>query len=330
MARGSRRSRPSPSPSPPRSRRAQKIAGLTLDRRRGAGDRGQRRGLRRRRRRTARRGGQARGAAAGRGACMFTPAVPILLMQCVPANKRGAVMGLDSAVNAVARIVAPVAFGKWLFPGDGGPSRSAARCPRRRRRGGERRGGVFPRRGFFPSARRGASSWSSGGSWSWACTGGAGIGARGRGGRRRRKDLPRPRQNVFPHFMSRLVSKPGARHQSRLPGRTRVIHVGRPEISKSRKTVLAPFLERLNLADDALGGRRARASARTSSRTRRGSSRLDPDPAGPFATPLASPSRRLRVLAPASIRASSGRPRRSPPPLPSHSRACATEPTLLG
>ena len=43
---------------------------------------------------------------------------------------------------------------------------------------------------------------------------------------------------------------------------------------------MAPLLERLNLADDALGGRRPRASARTSSRTRRGSSRLDPDPAG--------------------------------------------------
>jgi hypothetical protein len=28
-------------------------------------------------------------------------------------------MGLDSAVNAVARIVAPVAFGKWLFAGTG-------------------------------------------------------------------------------------------------------------------------------------------------------------------------------------------------------------------
>ena len=54
------------------------------------------------------------------GIPLFTPAVPILLMQCVPANKRGAVMGLDSAVNAVARIVAPVAFGKWLFAGTGG------------------------------------------------------------------------------------------------------------------------------------------------------------------------------------------------------------------
>ena len=33
-------------------------------------------------------------------------------MQCVPKTRRGAVMGLDSAVNAVARIATPVAFGK--------------------------------------------------------------------------------------------------------------------------------------------------------------------------------------------------------------------------
>ena len=46
------------------------------------------------------------------GIPLFTPAVPILLMQCVPKNQRGAVMGLDSAVNAVARIATPIAFGK--------------------------------------------------------------------------------------------------------------------------------------------------------------------------------------------------------------------------
>ena len=48
------------------------------------------------------------------GIPLFTPAVPILLMQCVPKTRRGAVMGLDSAVNAVARIATPVAFGKAL------------------------------------------------------------------------------------------------------------------------------------------------------------------------------------------------------------------------
>ena len=41
------------------------------------------------------------------GIPLFTPAVPILLMQCVPKTRRGAVMGLDSAVNAVARIATP-------------------------------------------------------------------------------------------------------------------------------------------------------------------------------------------------------------------------------
>ena len=35
-------------------------------------------------------------------------------MQCVPKTRRGAVMGLDSAVNAVARIATPVAFGTAL------------------------------------------------------------------------------------------------------------------------------------------------------------------------------------------------------------------------
>lgn len=46
------------------------------------------------------------------GIPLFTPAVPILLMQCVPKTRRGAVMGLDSAVNAVARIATPIAFGE--------------------------------------------------------------------------------------------------------------------------------------------------------------------------------------------------------------------------
>ena len=37
------------------------------------------------------------------GIPLFTPAVPILLMQCVPAHKRGMIMGLDSSINSVAR-----------------------------------------------------------------------------------------------------------------------------------------------------------------------------------------------------------------------------------
>lgn len=46
------------------------------------------------------------------GLPLFTPAIPILLMQCVPPTRRGFVMGVDSAINAVARIVAPIYFGR--------------------------------------------------------------------------------------------------------------------------------------------------------------------------------------------------------------------------
>ena len=46
------------------------------------------------------------------GIPLFTPAIPILLMQCVPPSRRGWVMGLDSAVNAVARIATPIILGK--------------------------------------------------------------------------------------------------------------------------------------------------------------------------------------------------------------------------
>jgi len=51
------------------------------------------------------------------GLPLFTPAIPILLMQCVPPNKRGAVMGIDSAINSMARIVSPIFFGR-LFARD--------------------------------------------------------------------------------------------------------------------------------------------------------------------------------------------------------------------
>ena len=49
------------------------------------------------------------------GIPLFTPAVPILLMQCVPPKKRGAVMGLDSAVNSAARIMTPILLGKVYY-----------------------------------------------------------------------------------------------------------------------------------------------------------------------------------------------------------------------
>mmetsp|Transcript_4327 Transcript_4327/g.15862 ORF Transcript_4327/g.15862 Transcript_4327/m.15862 type:complete len:529 (-) Transcript_4327:100-1686(-) len=46
------------------------------------------------------------------GLPLFTPAIPILLMQCVPPTKRGAVMGIDSAINSMARILSPLVFGR--------------------------------------------------------------------------------------------------------------------------------------------------------------------------------------------------------------------------
>jgi|TARA_B100001142_G_scaffold171444_1_gene170966 MFS transporter, DHA1 family, tetracycline resistance protein len=61
------------------------------------------------------------------GIPLFTPAVPILLMQCVPKNKRGAVMGIDSAVNSVARILTPVLLGRY-YSGDVGACFFAAGC----------------------------------------------------------------------------------------------------------------------------------------------------------------------------------------------------------
>ena len=39
------------------------------------------------------------------------PSIPTTLLQCVPPYRRGAIMGLDSSVNTVARILAPIALG---------------------------------------------------------------------------------------------------------------------------------------------------------------------------------------------------------------------------
>ena len=51
------------------------------------------------------------------GLPLFTPAIPILLMQCVPPTRRGTVMGVDSAINSMARIISPIIFGR-LFASD--------------------------------------------------------------------------------------------------------------------------------------------------------------------------------------------------------------------
>jgi len=46
------------------------------------------------------------------GVPLYGPCIPTMLLQCVPSRKRGAVMGLDGAINTVARVVAPLAMGQ--------------------------------------------------------------------------------------------------------------------------------------------------------------------------------------------------------------------------
>ncbi|KAL7500017.1 hypothetical protein ACHAWT_007972 [Skeletonema menzelii] len=46
------------------------------------------------------------------GVPLYAPSVPTMLLQCVPSNKRGAVMGFDGTVNTLARVVSPLAMGE--------------------------------------------------------------------------------------------------------------------------------------------------------------------------------------------------------------------------
>lgn len=46
------------------------------------------------------------------GVPLYGPSVPSMLLQCVPSNKRGAVMGFDGTVNTIARVVSPLAMGE--------------------------------------------------------------------------------------------------------------------------------------------------------------------------------------------------------------------------
>lgn len=46
------------------------------------------------------------------GVPLYGPSVPTMLLRCVPSRRRGAVMGLDGAVNTVARVLAPLAAGE--------------------------------------------------------------------------------------------------------------------------------------------------------------------------------------------------------------------------
>lgn len=45
------------------------------------------------------------------GVPLYGPTIPTMLLQCVPSRKRGAVMGLDGAINTVGRVIAPLAMG---------------------------------------------------------------------------------------------------------------------------------------------------------------------------------------------------------------------------
>ena len=46
------------------------------------------------------------------GVPLYGPTIPTMLLRCVPPNKRGAVMGLDGAINTVARVVSPLLMGE--------------------------------------------------------------------------------------------------------------------------------------------------------------------------------------------------------------------------
>ena len=45
------------------------------------------------------------------GVPLYGPTVPTMLLRCVPSYRRGAVMGLDGAVNTLARVMAPLVMG---------------------------------------------------------------------------------------------------------------------------------------------------------------------------------------------------------------------------
>eukprot|EP00804_Cyclotella_cryptica_P020665 CCRYP_003464-RA/>CCRYP_003464-RA protein AED:0.45 eAED:0.45 QI:0/-1/0/1/-1/0/1/0/356 len=46
------------------------------------------------------------------GVPLYGPTVPTMLLQCVPPQRRGAVMGFDGTVNTIARVVSPLIMGE--------------------------------------------------------------------------------------------------------------------------------------------------------------------------------------------------------------------------
>jgi predicted MFS family arabinose efflux permease len=45
------------------------------------------------------------------GVPLYGPTIPTMLLRCVPPHRRGAVMGLDGAINTMARVIAPLVMG---------------------------------------------------------------------------------------------------------------------------------------------------------------------------------------------------------------------------
>eukprot|EP00980_Cylindrotheca_fusiformis_P015581 scaffold4452_cov155-Cylindrotheca_fusiformis.AAC.4 len=45
------------------------------------------------------------------GVPLYGPSVPTMLLRCVPSSKRGAIMGLDGAINTIGRIISPLMMG---------------------------------------------------------------------------------------------------------------------------------------------------------------------------------------------------------------------------
>ena len=46
------------------------------------------------------------------GVPLYGPTIPTMLLRCVPSYRRGAIMGLDGAINTVARVISPLIMGE--------------------------------------------------------------------------------------------------------------------------------------------------------------------------------------------------------------------------
>ena len=45
------------------------------------------------------------------GVPLYGPTIPTMLLRCVPSHRRGAIMGLDGAINTLARVISPLLMG---------------------------------------------------------------------------------------------------------------------------------------------------------------------------------------------------------------------------